>query len=115
MIAALRLVLAGSGNSALTQLLGYSGGGHAGGREVKYQLHDRRGFIVRLHATIGALAVAVGTDFALILAALHLCVFGAFGLDRHIAAVILADEVLESHVHTARITLETVRIIIIAD
>ena len=71
--------------------------------------------LLHCHFAIGAFAVAVGTDFALILAALHLGVLGTLGLDRHIAAVILADEVLERHVHAAGVALEFAAVKIVAD
>ena len=48
------------------------------------------------------------------LAALHLGVLGALGLDGHIAAVILADEVLECHVHAAGVALEFAAVKIVA-
>ena len=53
--------------------------------------------------------------FALILAALHLGVLGALGLDGHIAAVIFADEILECYVHAAGVTLEFAAVKIVAD
>ena len=65
------------------------------GSKLEDELHNGGGLRVRLDSAIGAFAVAVGTDFALILAALHLGVLGALGLDGHIAAVIFADEILE--------------------
>ena len=56
-------------------------GVYAIGRELKDQPHHFGGLRVRLHAAIGAFAVAVGTYLALILATLHLGILGALGLD----------------------------------
>ena len=91
------------------------GGVDALGGKLEDELHNGSGLRVRLHSAIGAFAVAVGTDFALILAALHLGVLGALGLDGHIAAVILADEILERHVHAAGVALEFAAVKIVAD
>lgn len=82
---------------------------------VLHKIHNGSGLRVRLHSAIGAFAVAVGTDFALILAALHLGVLGALGFNGHIAAVIFADEVLERHVHAAGVALEFAAVKIVAD
>ncbi len=83
--------------------------------EAEDQLHNLCRLRVRLHASVHTLAVAVGTDFALIFPALHLGVLRAFRLDGHILAVILVDEVLESHVHAAGVALMMVAVVIIAD
>lgn len=115
MIASRRLVLAGRGDASAEQLSRDSGGVNALGGKLEDELHNGSGLRVRLHFAIGAFAVAVGTDFALILAALHLGVLGTLGLDRHIAAVILADEVLERHVHAAGVALEFAAVKIVAD
>ena len=52
---------------------------------------------------------------ALVFAALHFGVLGAFGLDGHIPAVILADQILESHIHTSGIALVLIAVKIIVD
>ena len=83
--------------------------------EAENELYNGCGIRVGFHSAIGAFAVAVGTDFALILAALHLGVLGTLGFDGHIAAVILADEILERHVHAAGVALEFAAVKIVAD
>ena len=114
-IASRRFVLAGGGDVSAEQLSRDGGGVDALGGKLEDELHNGSGLRVRLHSAIGAFAVAVGTDFALILAALHLGVLGTLGLDGHIAAVILADEVLERHVHAAGVALEFAAVEIDAD
>lgn len=42
-------------------------------------------------------SIPVRANFALVFTALHFGVLGAFGLDGHIPAVILADQILEMH------------------
>ena len=106
MIASRRFVLAGRGDASAEQLPCDGGGVDTLGGKLEDKLHDGSGLWVRLHSAIGAFAVAVGTNLTLILAALHLGVFGALGFDGHIAAVILADEVLERHIHSAGVALE---------
>lgn len=115
MIAVRRFVLAGGGDVSAEQLSRDGGGVDALGGKLEDELHNGSSLRVRLHSAIGAFAVAVGTDFALILASLHLGVLGALGLDGHIAAVILADEVLERHVHAAGVTLKFAAVKIVAD
>ena len=115
MIAVRRFVLAGGGDVSAEQLPRDGGGVDALGGKLEDELHNGSGLRVRLHSAIGAFAVAVGTDFALILAALHLGVLGALGFDGHIAAVILADEILERHVHAAGVALEFAAVKIVAD
>lgn len=115
MIAVRRFVLAGGGDVPVEQLPRDSGGVDPLGGKLEDELHNGSGLRVRLHSAIGAFAVAVGTDFALILAALHLGVLGALGLDGHIAAVIFADEILECYVHAAGVTLEFAAVKIVAD
>ena len=115
MIAVRRFVLTGGRDASAEQLPCDGGGVDALGGKLEDELHNGSGLRVRLHSAIGAFAVAVGTDFALILAALHLGVLGALGLDGHIAAVILADEILERHVHAAGVTLEFAAVKIVAD
>ena len=51
----------------------------------------------------------------MIFAPLHLGIFGTFGLDGHIPAVILADKILEGDIHAARIALVVVAVVVIAD
>ena len=92
-IAVRRFVLAGSRDASAEQLSCDGGGVNALGGKLEDKLHNGSGLRVRLHSAIGAFALAVGTNLALIFAALHLGVFGTLGLDGHIAAVILADEV----------------------
>ena len=72
MIAVRRFVLAGGGNVSAEQLSRDGGGVDALGGKLEDELHNGSGLRVRLHSAIGAFAVAVGTDFALILASLHL-------------------------------------------
>jgi len=115
MIAVRRFVLAGGGDVSAEQLSRDGGGVDALGGKLEDELHNGSSLRVRLHSTIGAFAVAVGTDFALILAALHLGVLGALGLDGHIAAVILADEILECYVHAAGVAREFAAVKIVAD
>ena len=115
MIAVRRFVLAGGGDVSAEQLSRDGGGVDALGGKLEDELHNGSGLRVRLHSAIGAFAVAVGTDFALILAALHLGVLGALGLDGHIVAVIFADEILECYVHAAGVTLEFAAVKIVAD
>ena len=114
-IAVRGFVLAGSGDASAKQLPRDGGGVDALGGKLEDELHNGSGLRVRLHSAIGAFAVAVGTNLALILAALHLGVLGALGLDGHIAAVILADEILERHVHAAGVALEFAAVKIVAD
>ena len=114
-IAVCGFVLAGSGDASAKQLPRDGGGADALCGKLEDKLHNGSGLRVRLHSAIGAFAVAVGTDFALILAALHLGVLGALGFNGHIAAVILADEVLERYVHAAGVTLEFAAVKIVAD
>ena len=114
-IASRRFVLAGGGDVSAEQLPCDGGDVDALGGKLEDELHNGSGLRVRLHSAIGAFAVAVGTDFALILAALHLGVLGALGLDGHIAAVIFADEILECYVHAAGVTLEFAAVKIVAD
>ena len=109
------LVLAGSGNPLAGQLRSDTGGAHAPSGESKYTLNHNSGFRVWFQPSVCAFLIAVGADFALILAPLHLGIFGAFGFDRHIPAVILADEIFESNVHSTSVALEAVRVKIIAD
>ena len=115
MIAVRRFVLAGGRDASAEQFPCDGGGVNALGSKPENKLHNGSGLRVRLHSAIGAFAVAVGTDFALILAALHLGVLGAFGFNGHIAAVILADEVLERHVHAASVALKFAAVKIVAD
>ena len=115
MIAVRRFVLAGGRDASAEQLPCDGGGVDALGGKLEDELHNGSGLRVRLHSAIGAFAIAVGTDFALILAALHLGIFRTLGLDGHIAAVILADEVLERHVHAAGVALEFAAVKIVAD
>ena len=115
MIAVRRFVLAGGRDASAKQLPRDGGGADALCGKLEDKLHNGSGLRVRLHSAIGAFAVAVGTDFALILAALHLGVLGTLGFDGHIAAVILADEILERHVHAAGVTLEFAAVKIVAD
>ena len=84
-------------------------------RQRKDQLHGFRRFAVRLHASVGPLPVSIGTDFALILTSLHLRIFCAPGFDRHIPAVILVDEILEGHIHPARVSMKRRAVIAVAD
>ena len=114
-IAVRRLVFSGCRNTAPEKLPRDGSGVHAACGEAENELHNGSGLRVRLHSAIGAFAVAVGTDFALILTALHLGVLGALGFDGHIAAVILADEVLECHIHAAGVALEFTAVKIVAD
>ena len=115
MIAVRRFVLAGGRDASAKQLPRDGGGADALCGKLEDKLHNGSGLRVRLHSAIGAFAVAVGTDFALILAALHLGVLGALGFDGHIAAVIFADEILECYVHAAGVTLEFAAVKIVAD
>ena len=115
MIAVRRFVLAGGRDASAEQLPCDGGGVDALGGKLEDELHNGSSLRVRLHSAIGAFAVAVGTDFALILAALHLGVLGALGFNGHIAAVIFADEILERHVHAAGVTLEFAAVKIVAD
>ena len=115
MIAVRRFVLTGGRDASAEQLPCDGGGVDALGGKLEDELHNGSGLRVRLHSAIGAFAVAVGTDFALILAALHLGVLGALGLDGHIATVIFADEILECYVHAAGVTLEFAAVKIVAD
>ena len=114
-IAVRGFVLAGSGDASAKQLPRDGGGVDALGGKLEDELHNGSGLRVRLHSAIGTFAVAVGTNLALILAALHLGVLGALGFNGHIAAVILADEVLERHVHAAGVALEFAAVKIVAD
>jgi len=114
-IAPRRFVLAGGRDVSAEQLPRDGRGVDALGGKLEDKLHDGSGLRVRLHSAIGAFVVAVGTDFALILAALHLGILGTLGFDGHIAAVILADEVLERHVHAAGVALEFAAVKIVAD
>ena len=101
MIAVGSLIFAGCRNITPEKLPRDGSGVHAACGKAENELHNGCGFRVGFHSAIGAFAVAVGTDFALILAALHLGVLGTLGFDGHIAAVILADEVLERHIYAA--------------
>ena len=114
-VAPCSLVFAGGRNIPAEQFSGDSGAVIALCGKLEDKLHNGSGFRVRLHSAIGAFTVAVRTDFALILTALHLGIFRALGLDGHIAAVILADKILESNIHAAGIALEIVGVKIVAD
>ena len=114
-IASRCFVLTGGGDASAEQLPRDGGGVDPLCGKLEDKLHDGSSLRVRLHSAIGAFAVAVGTNLALILAALHLGVLGILGLDGHIAAVILADEILERHVHAAGVTLEFAAVKIVAD
>ena len=72
MIAVRRFVLAGGRDVPAEQLPCDGGGVDALGGKLEDELHNGSGLRVRLHSAIGAFAIAVGTDFALILTALHL-------------------------------------------
>ena len=109
------LVFSGCRNTAPEKLPRDGSGVHAACGKAENELHNGSSLRVRLHSAIGTFAVAVGTDFALILTALHLGVLGTLGFDGHITAVILADEVLERHIHAAGIALEFRAVKIIAD
>ena len=91
MVASRRFVLAGSGNVSAEQLPRDGGGVDALGGKLEDELHNGSGLRVRLHSAIGAFAIPVRANFALVFTALHFGVLGAFGLDGHIPAVILAD------------------------
>ena len=114
-IAVRRLVFSGCRNTAPEKLPRDGSGVHATCGEAENELHNGSGLRVRLHSAIGTFAVAVGTNLALILTALHLGVLGTLGFDGHIAAVILADEILERHVHAAGVALEFAAVKIVAD
>ena len=114
-IAVRGFVLAGSGDASAKQLPRDGGGVDALGGKLEDELHNGSGLRVRLHSAIGAFAVAVRTNLALILASLHLGVLCALGLDGHIAAVILTDEILERHIHAAGVALEFAAVKIVAD
>ena len=73
------LVFSGCRNTAPEKLPRDGSGVHAACGKAENELHNGSSLRVRLHSAIGAFAVAVGTDFALILAALHLGVLGALG------------------------------------
>ena len=70
MIAVRRFVLAGGRDASAEQLPRDGGGVDTLCSKLEDKLHDGSGLRVRLHSAIGAFAVAVGTDFALILACL---------------------------------------------
>ena len=74
-------VLSGGRDTTPKQLSGNLRRSHAFCGKTEDQSHHFCGFRVRLHAAIGAFAVAVGTYLALILATLHLGILGALGLD----------------------------------
>ena len=114
-LALCNLVFSRGRNSPLVQFFGNAGSVLSFGGKLEDQQNHGGGFGVRLHSAIGTLAVAVGTNRALIFAPLHLGIFCAFGLDGHIPAVILADKVLEGHIHAAGIALVVVAVVIIAD
>ena len=82
--------------------------------KLENQLNCFGGLRVGFHSPIGALAVAIGTNFALVFAPLHLGIFRALFLDGHIAAIILCDQILKRHVHAAGVALVAGGIIIIA-
>ena len=115
MVAPCGLVFAGGRNIPAEQFSGDSGAVIALCGKLEDKLHNGSGFRVRLHSAIVAFTVAIRTDFALILTALHLGIFRAFGLDGHIAAVIFADKIFESYIHAAGIALEIVGVKIVAD
>ena len=114
-IAVRRLVFSGCRNTAPEKLPRDGSGVHATCGEAENELHNGSGLRVRLHSAIGTFAVAVGTTLALIRTSLHLGVLGTLGFDGHIAAVILADEILERHVHAAGVALEFAAVKIVAD
>ena len=110
-----RFVFAGCGDTLLVQFVCDLRSICSADCKLEYLSDDGSGIRVRLHAPVPTFPVAIGTDFTLILAALHLRVLGAFGLDGHVAAVILVDKILERHIHAASVALELGGIEIVAD
>ena len=70
---------------------------------------------VRLHTSVCAFTITVGTDHTLIFTAAHFSVFGTSGFHRHIAAVTLADKIFESYVNSACVAFIVLRVKIVAD
>ena len=108
-------VFSGGRDTLLEQLSGNGCRSNAGCSKLENELYHSSGFRVRFHSAIGAFAIPVRANFALVFAALHFGVLGAFGLDGHITAVILADQILERHIHTAGIALVLIAVKIIVD
>ena len=91
------------------------GGGISFSSPFKYLTDNSRHFLVRLHAPVCALAVAIRTNNTLVLAPAHLCVFRTFRFYGHIPAVALADKILKGNVNPPGISFEIGGIKIIAD
>ena len=108
-------VFSGGRYASLKEFPGNGCRSNSGCGKLENELYHSSGFRVRFHSAIGAFAIPVRANFALVFAALHFGVLGAFGLDGHIAAVILADQILESHIHTAGIALVLIAVKIIVD
>ena len=83
--------------------------------KLKDQPHHFRGLRVRLHASVRAFPIPIRTYLALILAALHLGIFGALGLDGHVAAVVFVYQIFERDVHAARVTFEAITVKFVAE
>ena len=83
--------------------------------QLKDHSHIGGGFLVRLHAAIRALLVAIGTELALILPPAELHILGALVLDGQVPAVKLADQIFERHIDAARVPMELVAVKIIVD
>ena len=108
-------VFSGGRDASLKQFPGNGCRSNAGCSKLENELYHSSGFRVRFHSAIGAFAIPVRANFALVFAPLHFGVLGAFGLDGHIPAVILADQILESYIHTAGIALVLIAVKIIVD
>ena len=92
-------VFSGGRYASLKEFPGNGCRSNSGCGKLENELYHSSGFRVRFHSAIGAFAIPVRANFALVFAALHFGVLGAFGLDGHIPAVILADQILESYIH----------------
>ena len=84
-------------------------------RQFKDHPHVGGGFLIRLHAAIRALPVAVGTGLALVLAPAKLHILGALVLDGQVPAVKFTDQILERHIDATCVPVELIAVKIIVD
>nr|WP_304577110.1 hypothetical protein [uncultured Bacteroides sp.] len=83
--------------------------------QFKDHLDNGGGFLVRLHAAICALPVAVRTGLTLVFAPAELHILGALILDGQVPTVKLADQILERHIDAACVSVELIAVKIIVD
>ena len=102
-------------DAPLKQFPGNGCRSNASCRKLENELYHHSSFRVWLHSAIGAFAIPIRANLTLIFSTLHFGVFGTFGFHGHIAAVILADQIFESHIHPAGITFVLIAVEIVID